>query len=52
MTHVEPIESAIRRLRLEIQNAEWAGCDAGPLRRQLNALLETKRRGDQWSIPF
>lgn len=49
---IEPIEAAIRRLRQSIQEAEWAGMDARPLRTRLQALLDARSAGERYSVAF
>lgn len=49
---IEPIDTAIRRLRKEIAELEWSGGDARPLRLIVDSLLEAQARGERWYVLF
>lgn len=52
MTYLEPIETAIRRIRRLLADAEWQGGDTAALTSQLVALLAAQARGERYAVPF
>lgn len=48
----EPIETAIRRLQHEINEADWRGEEVAALKAQLEELLRKKARGFRWHVNF
>jgi hypothetical protein len=49
---IPPISRAIRELKRQIADAEWAGHDATALRTALASLQLMHARGEQWAPPF
>lgn len=52
MAYLEPIETAIRRVRRLLADAEWQGGDTAALTSQLVALLAAQARGERYAVPF
>lgn len=50
--YLEPIETALRRVRKAISDAEWSGRDTAALHATLLALLAAQARGERYAIPF
>lgn len=50
--YLEPIETALRRVRKAISDAEWSGRDTAALHATLLSLLAAQARGERYAIPF
>jgi len=50
--YLEPIETALRRVRRAISDAEWNGRDTAALHAILLTLLAAQARGERYAIPF
>lgn len=49
---IEPIETAIRRVRRQLSEVQWQGSDTLALETLLQTLLAAQARGERWNIPF
>ena len=50
--YLEPIETALRRVRRAISDAEWSGRDTAALHATLLSLLAAQARGERYAVPF